>query len=247
MHSLRLNADYLWILSSNDEVSDTFIETIYENLVKKNDVNVLVGCTSENLGSRRVASVFDRENRDIPFGLISAVVYRTRDMNRNFDSGVQMNWTGWGQLAVIEASCIALSGLDVQLVRESELYARSTRKFEDQEEEEKRVRNGYSHSFFGMPIVIHTLHVSSKRKRREYLNGWLKSNWYLINYFLNTDFKLWNSHVASNQIWLRNFSFAALKSASVQYRLLFRVAKTVDIYSVRKYRFFKWVRGKISD
>ena len=245
MHAIRLEADYLWILSSNDSVSDNFIETIVNNLVTKQDVNILVGCTSENLKKRRIESVFNSNNRDVPFGLISSVVYRTKEMNRNFDSGVQMNWTGWGQLAVIEASCIALNGLEVALVSESDLYTRSIRTMDDELKEEERVRNGYAHSFFGMPIVINTIHTDNKYLKRKYLNSWILSNWYLVGYFLRTDFKLWNSHIASNQSWLRDFSFAVIRNASPLHRLIFHFAKRLNLYAFRNYAIARWFRENL--
>lgn len=245
MHALRLQADYLWILSSNDAVATNFLKTIHDELVLKQDVNILVGCTSAHLGRRNVSSVFDSSNRDIPFGLISSVVYRTRDMDRNFDSAVQMNWTGWGQLAAIEASCIALNGLTVSLVPEISLYNRSLRTLENPIDEEKRVRNGYAHSFFGMPIVIRTLHADSPLRQRDYLNGWIRSNWYLVNYFLKTDFKLWNSHIASNQIWLRDFSFAALRNASLRFRIVFQFSKHLNLHPLKSNQIAKWFRRKI--
>jgi hypothetical protein len=245
MHAIRLETDYLWILSSNDVVTDEFFKTIYDELVLKRHVNILVGCTSENLGIREVDSVFDEKNRDIPFGLISSVIYRTNKMDHNFDSAVQMNWTGWGQLAAIEASCIALNGLTVSLVPEILLYDRSLRTLEDPIAEEKRVRNGYAHSFFGMPIVINTLHADDLIQKQRYLDGWIRSNWYLVNYFLGTDFKLWNSHIASNQIWLREFSFAAVKNASLRFRLLFILAKYLNLHSLRTNSSARWVRQKL--
>lgn len=245
MHAIRMDADYLWILSSNDLITDEFLKTIYDELVLKRHVNILVGCTSNNLGIREVASVFDEKNRDIPFGLISSVVYRTSKMDRNFDSAVQMNWTGWGQLAAIEASCIALNGLKVSLVPEISLYDRSLRTLEDPIAEEKRVRNGYAHSFFGMPIVISTLHADDLIRKQRYLDGWIRSNWYLVNYFLGTDFKLWNSHIASNQIWLREFSFAAVKDASLRFRLLFILSKYLNLHSLRNNSSAQWVRQKL--
>ncbi len=245
MHAIRLEADYLWILSSNDVVSDRFIETITENLVAKEEANILVGCKSANLDLRKVRSVFDPLHRDIPFGLISSVIYRVKDMDRNFDSGVQMNWTGWGQLAAIEASCLALGGINASLVSESDLHHRSIRTLENPEDEARRVRNGYAHSFFGMPIVINTLHSVNQSQRRKYLNGWILSNWYLVNYFLKTDFKVWNSHAASNQKWLREFSFAAIKNASLPHQVIFHLAKSINIYALRNFRFARWLRSKI--
>jgi hypothetical protein len=245
MHAIRLGADYLWILSSNDVVSDKFLETVTENLIAKAEANILVGCKSDDLGLRRVNSVFDPTHRDIPFGLISSVIYRVKDMDRNFDSGVQMNWTGWGQLAVIEASCIALGGISASLVHESDLHHRSNRTLEKPEDEARRVRNGYAHSFFGMPIVINTLHAANQSQRRKYLNGWILSNWYLVNYFLGTDFKAWNSHAASNQRWLREFSFIAIKNASLPHRAIFHLAKLINIYALRNFSLARWLRSKI--
>jgi hypothetical protein len=237
MHAIRLHADFLWILSANDEVESTFISTVQEGLVDAGEVDVLVGCSSEHLGFRKVDSVFDKENRDIPFGLISAVIYRTLKMSRNFDTAVQMNWTGWGQLATIEASCISLQGIRVSLVREEKLYKRSTKGIEDSKLENERIRNGYAHSFFGMPIVINTLHAGNPSKKRSILNAWILSNWYLVNYFIKTDFKVWSSHIGSNQIWLRRFAFASIKNASPMHQALFTISRHANFERFRNSKF----------
>jgi hypothetical protein len=236
MHAIRLQADYLWILSSNDAVVENFFETIQQNLIEVTEADVLVGCVSKDLGIRIVNSVFDLENRDIPFGLISAVIYRTKRTANNFDIAVQLNWTGWGQLATIEASCMSLNGLSVSLVKENTLYFRSTRVFDDSTKESDRIRNLYAHSFFGMPIVISVLFAQDSIKRTELLDGWVRANWYLVNYFINTDFKLWSSHVASNQFWLRDFAFSAMGHASPSHRLLFKLSKTINIKRFEKYK-----------
>jgi hypothetical protein len=236
MHAIRLQVDYLWVLSSNDAVANSFLSTIEENLIQVPELDLLVGCTLSQLGVRRINSVFDLENRDVPFGLISSVVYRTARTARNFDTAVQLNWTGWGQLATIEASCIAQKGLSVSFVEEDSLYKRSIRGLSDATEESQRIRNGYAHSFFGMPIVICTLHSENSIKQRAILDAWIRSNWHLVNYFLKSDFQLWSSHMASNQIWLRRYAFSAVRKASPIYRTLFTLSRFVNIEKYRQIR-----------
>jgi len=244
MHALRLEADYLWILSANDEVSEHFIESIVNELVLRENVHILVGCDVEKNELRYINSVFDPKNKDIPFGLISAVVYRTKEMARNFDTAVQMNWTGWGQLATIEASCISLGPIEVSLVQASKLYIRATRILTNPEEERNRVRNVYAHSFFGMPIVINSLYSANARKRREFLNKWIMGNWYLVNHFRSTNFSLWSSHVASNQIWLQDLSFASLRHASIPHRLILTVGKLLKLYLIKDMKWAELMRRK---
>jgi hypothetical protein len=254
MHAITLNADYLWILSSNDEISDHFLETIQVGLIQQRDANILVGCTSENYGIREINSVFDPANRDIPFGLISSVIYRTKAMANNFDSAVQLNWTGWGQLAAIEASCIALDGLSVSLVAESALYRRSSRTLEDPFEEKIRIRNSYTHSFFGLPIIISILHAAQPEKKRKYLNGWIWTNWYLVNYFLGTNFRLrnshiqssrWNSHLASDQLWVRRIAFEALSNASICHRLVLGISKRINFNALSDFGWAQKLQMKV--
>jgi hypothetical protein len=242
MHAIRLEADYLWILSANDVVGESFVETILKGLVQAPGMNLLVGCTSQSRGHRKVRSVFDLENKDIPFGLISAVVYRTRALRENFDSAMQMNWTGWGQLATIEASCIALGGLNVSVVSEQALYERSVRGLKDETKEHIRIRNAYAHSFFGMPIVISALHSGNPKNRKKFLNNWVRTNWYLVNYFLNTDFKLWSQHIASNQSWLRGLAFSSVQDASFFYRTLFLISRFTNVYKWRNLKIAQFAR-----
>ena len=244
MHAIALQADYLWILSANDVVAESFLETILNNLVQVPEIDLLVGSTTQSRGRHRVKSVFDLENTGIPFGLISAVVYRTRGMRENFDSAIQMNWTGWGQLATIEASCIALGGLNISVVSEQALYERSIRGLKDETQEYSRVRNAYAHSFFGMPIVISTLHSRNPKSRKKYLNNWVRTNWYLVNYFLDTDFKLWNKHIASNQIWLRGLAFASVQDASLFYRTLFQISRFTNVYKWRNLKIAQFARQR---
>ena len=233
VQAIRHRADYLWILSSNDKVSDSFIETIFDKLVKNREVNLLAGSSHESSSTRKVDSVFDSVNQDLPFGLISSVVYRTKEMDKNFDAAVQLNWTGWGQLAAIESSCIALDGINVAVTPEWTLHTRSNRTLEDPYEERRRVRNAYAHSFFGMPTVISILHANAPHKRKKYLNGWIFANWYLVNYFLRTNHKLWSAHIASNQSWLRTFAFAAVNDASTFHRALFRIARIINFDALK--------------
>ena len=243
MHAIRLQADYLWILSANDSVADTFIDAIGQHLLIRPEADLLVGCTSNKLGIREINSVFDKENRDIPFGLISSVIYRTSKTANNFDSAVQLNWTGWGQLATIEASCIARNGLRVSLIAEKTLYNRSERGHADSKIESQRIRNGYAHSFFGMPIVINSLFSGNPVRRKKLLNAWIESNWYLVNYFLKSDFKLWSAHLASNQSWLRILAFAVIRNASPAHRILFALSKVVPVEIWRDSPFAKWALG----
>lgn len=245
MQAIRLKADYLWILSSNDAVASTFLEAFQRNLLEKPEVDLLVGCSSSNLGVRRVASVFDSENREIPFGLISAVIYRTARTSNNFDSAVQLNWTGWGQLATIEASCISRNGLTVSVIEEKTLYTRSMRGLDDPKKESKRIRDGYAHSFFGMPILIYSLFAGDPKRQNRLLNGWVRSNWYLVNYFLNTDFKLWNAHLASNQFWLRAYANAAIGNASPRYRILFLASKRMNLARFQNWVVARWLQARL--
>jgi hypothetical protein len=248
MTAVKLKADYLWILSANDVIADQFIQTINDCLVKNSDAHLLVGCAPEKTGIRNIDSVFSRAHQDIPFGLISSVIYRTENMAKNFDSAVQLNWTGWGQLAAIEASCIALGELSVALVGETKLHTRSDRTLEDSVAEKKRIRNGYAHSFFGMPVLISILHSNNDEKKKKYLNDWVSGNWYLVNYFLGTSFSLWDSHFASNQAWLRKFAFTSIGEASLFHRLLFRVSRHLNLNSFSSsklaQRSLAWIKRK---
>lgn len=245
MHAMRLKVDYLWILSSNDMVSSTSLHSISRHLVQKKDANILVGSPEDKPEFRRVNSVFDKSSQSLPFGLISSVVYRTKGMANNFDSAVQMNWTGWGQLAAIEASCIALRGINVSIIDELSLHQRSMQTLENLNDEKKRIRKAYAHSFFGMPIVISTLHSGDPKIVRKYLDYWIASNWYLVNYFMRVGLQLNHLHLASNQNWLRQLSFGTLRNASIYYRALLFVSMRINFNSLGKVKIAQFIRRKI--
>lgn len=245
MHAVSLKADYLWILSSNDKVASSSIHSISEYLVQKKQANILVGCPKGKPEFRKINSVFDKSNQDMPLGLISSVVYRTKGMANNFDSAAQMNWTGWGQLAAIEASCIALNGIIVSIIDESSLHQRSMQTLENPKAEKNRVRKTYTHSFFGMPIVINALYSGDPKTKRKYLNDWIGSNWYLINYFMGVDLHLKKLHLASNQIWLRQLSFRALRNSSIRYRIILFISMRINFDSIANVKIAQFIHKKI--
>jgi hypothetical protein len=237
--AIELKVDFLWILSANDSVSESALQSIHKFIDLHEDSDILVGASSATIGTRQISSVFESTNIDLPLGLISAVVYRTQRLAQNFDIAIQLNWTSWSQLAVIEAACMTNGGLNVSVVNAEDLYIRSERSFADERLERERVRKGYAFSFFGMPTIINVLHYGNYERRKKYLNGWIQSNWYLANFFTKGMHPQWHGHVASNRFWLKDVFPTAVQHAGFFHRQLFRVGLFFPLEKFREIKILK--------
>lgn len=240
--AIELEADFLWILSANDVMAENALSTIFNELCLQDEVDILVGASEVTRSRRAINSVFDSINSDLPLGLISAVVYRTKNLARNFDIGIQLNWTSWSQLAVIEAGCLTNGGITASIVNSKELYIKSERLLSDEKLERDRVRSAYAFSFMGMPALISILHFNNILKQRIYLNGWIKANWFLANFFNKGMNVQWHNHTASDRSWLKIMLPNTLKHAGFRYRLLFRFGLVVPLEYFREIHFFKSLR-----
>jgi hypothetical protein len=114
--------DYLWILSDNDPVNDTALETLARAFLDSSDTDLVVGVSDVNLEGRRVLrSPVTGDGGNFHIGLISAVVYRWSSFVEATPAAFQSLWTGWGQIALqekavqsrgaLQMSCVPLSSL----------------------------------------------------------------------------------------------------------------------------------------
>ena len=232
IESLRSDYKYLWILSANDSVGNSALFNVKLNLDPEQDL--LVFNRTENTRNLKVSSVFDPQLYAEPFGLISSVIYNVERLKKYFPSSLQMAWTGWGHLSVIESACINQSSISVRSISESLIFTQETSY--DLEKTREKVRSNYHHSFFGMPVLINFLFSSDSVKRRLYINNWLKANWYKISFFSRSNVKRKKGAKFATNIWIEVKAREAVSEIGLKGRLLYFLGQFINWEYISRFK-----------
>jgi hypothetical protein len=233
IESLKSDHKYLWILSANDSLGNSALFNVKSNLDSEQDL--LVFNRTENTRSLKVSSVFDPQLSAEPFGLISSVIYNVERLKKYFPSSLQMAWTGWGHLSVIESACINQSSISVKSIPESLIFIQETS--HDLEKTRETVKRNYHHSFFGMPILINFLFSSDSVKRRFYMNNWLKANWYKISFFSRNSPKRKTRAKFGTNIWIEVKAREAVSEIGLKGRLLYFLGQFINWEYLSRFKF----------
>ena len=94
------NADFLWMLSTNDELLDLGFSKMLNAL--SNDIDLLVTTLPEINDASLLTNVINPPMKGYSFGLISGVVYNCQSVSNSFNVANFFIWTGWSQLSVIQ-------------------------------------------------------------------------------------------------------------------------------------------------
>lgn len=234
-----LEADYLWILSSNDVVSSLALETINSRLVKDPSIDLLVGSLYAKSTSVELKSIFDGQSNLLRLGLISSVVYRVNSFKRDVDTALRLSWTGWGQLAVIHSACSRRGLLMAIAVPEVLLHEPLTRgKFTFNLQRKNQMH--YVHSYFGGAALRFALFSHESQKLREVMNNWVATNWFYHSYYLDGLREQDAGQRVLELKWVKGVAQLAVRKASPLFRLVFWIGRFVPyklaLQSKNKYR-----------
>jgi hypothetical protein len=186
LSALRSEPDYLWILSANEILASDTLKNLDRLIENHPECELFVANSDSRQGVLELDNVFLDVPSKLGLGLISGVVYQFNATKNSYPQAVLFNWLGWGQLAVIQNY---LSSTSKPLVREfpdSQIYAKPftyTPLPNQAKSEREIVRNLYTHSFFGLPVLAFCLLGDDKKKLRRFQLRWIALNWYKINLF----------------------------------------------------------------
>ena len=251
LHGLRTRSDFLWILSANDLLRIEAIPHIMSEFASKDQPDVVVGSRGDTLGLFQFETILGSNLPELAFGLISSVVYRTSSINSVAHLGLQLSWTGWGQLAVLEAACIQNTNLKVFAIREELMHERS--RYPDQEIWKYREGNWlkYSHSFPGLPVLISLIYASNERRARELVEAWILRMWSKRNFFLRLradEVRVTPNNRAIHSYqssWSRLLLPNAIRLSRIQYRILFFLGRLVpDVRFFLRFKIFRSITKK---
>ena len=226
LKAIELRAKRLWILSTNDLLTNTALETLAMQMQSDSDLIVM------NRSGRRepihIKSTFGRDLKDLPFGLISSVIYTSEAIRKFFPTAPKLNWTGWGQLAVIESAAISMNGLRINNIPQQDIFDTTSDQAKSVEKSSVQIQRDYRHSFFGLPLLINAIYIDLPGKRKQLLNQWNKSSWYKIYFYDSKKNKLENKSDETNPMWIQDLCENLLKKNSLSTGCLLMLGKAFN-------------------
>jgi hypothetical protein len=244
--AIQKPSEFFWILSTNDKIGPNALSEVV-NIFLDNPNCDLIGA-DENAVSRhiQISNILINPIDGIHFGLISAVIYRTKNLISNFPTALKLNWTGWGQLGVIQTSCFTNGTLSVVSIPRHVLFSKMASDRSESEDDLKRNGLYYSHSFFGMPILIAVLFAHDKKTKRKFLRSWLFSNWFKVRVFSTEPHDLISDTLINEPFWRQSIAEDLIRVNGFGSRFTYFIGKTINWYFFRHLRSAKVLKNSFS-
>ena len=162
--SLRINPGIFWLLSTNDNLLSDSLSRVLHAFESDQEIDLVVG--NSNFESKKYRE-FKMENIN---GVISGVIYNTKNLKQYFNVASFFPWTGWSHLAVIESAMNGNEGITVLPIPQELLYTQTNRAMG---------LNGsiYAHSFTG-DMIQKFLFSPNKPRRKKSLRAFVRKNFY---------------------------------------------------------------------
>lgn len=228
LKATQKSSEFFWILSTNDELGTGAINDILNTFLTNLDCDLVVADESKVSRIIDVSNVIYEPISGLHFGLISAVIYRSKKVNSNFPTALKLSWTGWGQLGVIQTACFTNKYLRVATIPKNALFSEMGADRLHESDELRRNGKYYSHSFFGMPLLISSLFAGDRKLKRKFLNSWLFSNWYKISLFSSQPQNYDQSNGINEPYWRQSLVEDLIKANGILPKVLYFIGKTID-------------------
>ena len=230
LRAVEFGCDFLWILSANDVVAETALTSIYNNLVSRPEIDLIVTGNVDDSEIHAMSSIFVSPHTSFGYGLISSVIYRMDKFRDGFSWAVQLSWSGWGQLAYIERACIKHGIIRPCVIRGTALHIQDRGVGISRRESRMINKKKYAHSYFGGPVLINSLYGHEPSKRKKLLNKWVRENWFMRNFYSSVKDSTGSGEI-SQDIWDPDFINVALRRCDLWYRALYKIGRLIPMAS----------------
>jgi hypothetical protein len=228
MTSLRINSDYLWILSTNDILKDKALSLISISFEENSECDLLVFNAIGHSGTHVERNVVNPPKAGYWYGLISGVVYKTHKLAPYFNSSLFLAWTGWSHLAVIQSAMDGEDGIRVMSIPDVKIFdqGKSDAKLDSQK---------YFHSYFG-EIIIRRLFSPNKKAAKLTIKKFVKGNIFLHHLYSKRDDKKQSYPIAvvgHYGWWNRVIAESIINESSFSSKLIYRISKIVPFENLK--------------
>lgn len=229
--ALKHESDFLWIVSPDDRVSSSALDTISNKLVTSSNLDFLVSNEEEQVDKEFDVSLDTNWSRllgEASFGLVSGIVYRLERFKPALHLGLQASFTHWGQLAVLIGSVASNRKLKCRMITASLLYERGDPKVLNSNQFDHNVRN-YSGSFFGFISLMSFFPINKKLEVRRWIfANFFKIGMYRQGYYYARPKPL----LGLTDLYI--FAGNVIKATGLLNSIFFWLAKSIDFRKFRK-------------
>jgi hypothetical protein len=237
LKALELQPQYLWILSVNEFLVESALSNLLQTIESNPKSDLFITNSQGRHTTFEIKNVFLGLPVGMSTGLISGVIYNCSTLGSSFSAGPRFAWTGWGQLAVIQYGCLIKGTLLATELPDSNIYSKPITYLDASESnsEFEYVRTGYTHSFFGMILLIYSLFPREVKIRNAAIRSWLYRNWYKISYFkIGTQLKYDRQSPQFDSLWVQTLALDVLRKSGLRARLITDIALVFNFEKLRK-------------
>lgn len=226
----RKDAEFLWIVSPGDEVSESALAHITEFFSQESELDFIVA-DEDGRGIRDINLKWKdldfRVLSQASFGLVTGVIYRLSSFRPYLHHGLQASYTGWGQLAVLLGASRNPNGVTGRILPSDFFYSRGDAKVLSHESKIDNLRN-YAHSFFGLITLISLLSPTPAIEIRR----WVIKNWYRLGAYHRAYTEEKYGYVRLTD--LRRLAKVAIGQADLFTRILYNTSVRINVAAIKR-------------
>lgn len=231
--------DYFWILSTNDCVHPDLLKNLIHTIIQHPEASLIAADDLNLTRELVITDIMTNLDIGIPFGLISACIYKYEYFSEFLFLWPRFSFTGWGQLALLQFSVNEQEIMNLVTIPTRCFYERSLLEQQNQIESIYMSRVNYFHSFFGFPILVVAVYGTDTVKIRKVLRKWLFKNWYLINFYILKPQQKYTDR------WLISMAKKSVSSTGILNHIIFTFAYLIPC--VTFYKKYVILKNRISN
>jgi hypothetical protein len=217
IEALKIRPDYFWLLSCDDSVANTAIETIFQSFVISDKSKLIIAKNNANYEIESIDKIFNITS-DYSLGLISSVIYNFKYCELAFPSSYYYGWSGWGQLSVLLKILDIYKTIDVISVDPKYLYNRV--RYDDKNILLNNITK-YQHSYYGN-LLLRLVNSKGKFSNKKIIFLWVVNNSLLHNLYATAIWPPRNEQDAPESInWRKNYVDSIIKGVSFSTWLIY--------------------------
>ena len=217
IEALKIRPDYFWLLSCDDSVANTAIETIFQSFVISDKSKLIIAKNNANYEIESIDKIFNITS-DYSLGLISSVIYNFKYCELAFPSSYYYGWSGWGQLSVLLKILDIYKTIDVISVDPKYLYNRV--RYDDKNILLNNITK-YQHSYYGN-LLLRLVNSKGKFSNKKIIFLWVVNNSLLHNLYATAIWPPRNEQDAPESInWRKNLVDSIIKGVSFSTWLIY--------------------------
>jgi hypothetical protein len=241
--ALEIQPDYFWIMSANEYIAPKGIENLCHMIGKFPNSDLFIANEENRFHEIKIKNLFKELHGRSSVGLITSTIYKYSSTSKFYPLSHKWNWTGWGQLVVIQSILSSQNYSTLVEFPDKNLYTRSySDLIKGNSIGENSIRVKYHNSFFSYPIVAAYFLNATKKEFKVFFNQWLKESWYQINFFRfrkNSDF--YSHSVDMDPIIIEKVFFNLIKAKSYPAYLMTKFFLALPIYRFRHSPFLNYL------